>query len=343
MAKEKKILIVDDSEIDRSILESILYNDFQVIEASSGFEAIENILERQLEYDAVMLDISMPLLNGFDVLRIFKEHAIDFPVFLITSEATKENVLKAAEFGITEFICKPFDREEILRRMHAQLGLTRNYWVTINDVEETKQYISRLERVYQLYLTNLDKPDTHYRNVSALVKIILLRLSAKNKAYRDLTPEKVEIISSAAYFCDIGQMLVPDRLSTFTRDPEKIRSVIQDHTRFGFEFIKLCNVKSCEFFIDVASEMCLSHHERYDGRGYPRNVSGKNFSIYGQICKIADEFDTLLSKLYGGNDLQINMVMKRMIQDDGSVSNEVLFALEDSKPSISNYYSKLHE
>ena len=136
-------------------------------------------------------------------------------------------------------------------------------------------------------------------------------------------------------------MLVPDRMNSFSGDPDKVKSITRDHTRFGAEVIKLCSVKACEYFVDVAAEMCLSHHERWDGTGYPRGISGKHFSIYGQLCKVADELDTLLSKLYGGNELQTNMVMKKMLQDYGAVSDEVFFVLEDCKMAISGYYSKL--
>ena len=110
--KDRTILIVDDSEIDRQILSNILAENFEVMEAENGFIAIEMVTEHKNEIDAIMLDISMPHISGFDVLRLLRDNGLShIPVFLITAEATKENVIRAAEFKIAEFISKPLGKE----------------------------------------------------------------------------------------------------------------------------------------------------------------------------------------------------------------------------------------
>ena len=104
----KKLLIVDDSEIDRLILKTILEDDFEIKEAENGYAAIEMLSRKMYIPDAILLDISMPLFSGFDVLRMIRDkQLVQCPVFLITSEATKDNVMRAAEFSIAEFISKP--------------------------------------------------------------------------------------------------------------------------------------------------------------------------------------------------------------------------------------------
>lgn len=339
-SKERTVLIVDDSEIDRSILKNILSENFEVLEAENGFSAIEIVSLNRHEIDAILLDIMMPHITGFDVLRLLKESGLDhIPVFLITAEATKENVLRAAQYNIAEFISKPFDRDDILNRMKLLLGIRTQYWLTVEDISQMRMYIEKLEALYKVYLTNFGKDDAHYRRMVDLMQILLTRYASKHKDSQ-LDKEKIEIISKAAYFCDIGAMMVPDKMAGFSRDPEKLEMLTRNHTKFGSSIIKLGESKHCEFFMEVCSEMCMNHHERYDGLGYPRGISGKSLSAYSQMCRLVDEFDSLFSKFYGANELQVNLVMKKILRDDGLVSEEIMSLFDDCRIGISSYYSK---
>lgn len=125
MAKDKKILIVDDSEADRTALKTILHEDFKVLEANSGFSALEIMAARKSELDAVLLDVSMPVMDGFAVLQNMKDKKLNnLHVFMVTSEATKENVKKAVQFyNIADFIKKPYERDDVLQRVRSKLGI----------------------------------------------------------------------------------------------------------------------------------------------------------------------------------------------------------------------------
>ena len=183
--KDRTILIVDDSEIDRQILRNILEEDFEVMEAENGFSAIEIVTTNRNRLDAIMLDISMPHISGFDVLRLLRDNGVShIPVFLISAEATKENVMRAAQFNISEFISKPFDRDDILQRTKALLGVTAEYWLVMEDIVQMQQYIEKLEGVYKLWLTNFGKDESHYRRMSDLMRILLSRYSLKHKDAR---------------------------------------------------------------------------------------------------------------------------------------------------------------
>ena len=338
---ERTILIVDDSEIDREILRNILEEEFQVMEAENGFVAIEMVSSRKDEIDAIMLDISMPHISGFDVLRLMQDNGIsEIPVFLISAEATKENVIRAAQFNVSEFISKPFDRDDVLQRAKSVLGLTGQYWLTMEDIVHMRQYIEKLETFYKIYFSNFDKikEENHYARVRDIMQILLNRYAAKHK--EELDKEKIEIISKAAYFCDIGSVLVPDKMAAFSKDPERFANLTKNHTKFGNAIIRLGESKRCEFFVSVCSDMCLNHHERYDGTGYPRGIGGKNLSVYSQMCRLADEFDTLFSKLYGENEMQVNLVMKQLLKDHGIASEELLSMFEDCKQNFIAYYTK---
>lgn len=125
MAKYKKtILIVDDSEVDRKALKEIL-EEFEVIEAESGYAAQTIIMERRFDLDAIFMDITMPGMDGFSVLRHMQDKRIhNIFVFMATSEATTENVKKAAKYNIAGFIKKPLDREEVLNRLKTVLKIS---------------------------------------------------------------------------------------------------------------------------------------------------------------------------------------------------------------------------
>lgn len=339
-AKEKKLLIVDNSADDREALESILREEFEIMQTDNGYTAIEMITKHKNELDGILLEVAMPLISGFDVLRLLKENGLDdIPVFLVTAEATKENVIRAAEFSVAEFIGKPFDGEDILRRIKSRLGVVTKCWLTVEDISETNQYITKLEAIYKLYLSNFGRDDTHYANMVALMKILLTRYGLKNPG-ADLSKEKIDIISKAAYFCDIGYMLVPDKLSVLSRDPDKVRAMTENHTKLGADLVRLGSSKHCEYFIQICADMCIYHHERYDGFGYPAGISGRSISVYNQMCRLVDEFDTLFSKLYGSNELQTNFILKRITQDDGLVSPDLISLLDDCKFNISDYYAK---
>ena len=167
MAQERKrLLIVDDSEIDRIILKSILSKDFEVLEANSGNMAFEYITTQSDRLDAILLDIAMPHIDGFDVLKFMEDKGITtIPVFLVTAEPTRDNVERAMQYHIAEFIGKPFDQEDVLRRLRSRLGMTPEYNLKSEDLKETWAYISDLEAVYKSYLTNFGKDDTHYANM----------------------------------------------------------------------------------------------------------------------------------------------------------------------------------
>ena len=125
----KKVLIIDDSEIDRSILKNILDEDYDIIEAEHGFKGIETLLSRRRVIDGVLLDLHMPILDGFHVLELMKENGLsDIPVIIITSESTEQSLMKTVSYNIRDFICKPFDRDLVKSRleMFFKYGVVMN-------------------------------------------------------------------------------------------------------------------------------------------------------------------------------------------------------------------------
>lgn len=333
---DKTLLIVDDSEIDRTILKNIFWKEYDIMEADSGFAAVEIILEQADSLDAVFLDISMPALDGFDVLQIMKENDIrNIPVFLITSEATKDNVEKGAQFNICEFIRKPFERDDILKRLRLRLGIISDYNLTEADIKETKRYISDLKVVYNSYLANAGLDKGHYMRITDLMEFFLDEYSRVTKKGA-LSAEQIDIISNAGYFCDIGNMVMPAEMVKKNETDREDRRV---HTVSGADIIQLNYSESCRYFVQICADICIHHHERYDGTGFPHRIAGENNLVYTQICRLADRFDRIFSKFRNHGEMQFDYAAKEFRQDKGVVSEEVLSLLTNCKWDIIRYYS----
>lgn len=344
MAQERKcLLIVDDTEIDRIILKSILSRDFDILEANNGNMAFEYITTRGDQLDAILLDIAMPHIDGFDVLRFIEDKQMThIPVFLVTAEPTRDNVERALQYNIAEFIGKPFDREDVLRRLRSRLGVMPEYDLKSEDLKATWAYISDLEAVYKAYLTNFGRDDSHYRIRTDLMRILL---TSYNKTTRELkmNSDAVELVSKAAYFCDIGEMLIPDkRLQIMAAGQSKTQDLQQIHPLLGSNVIRLNRARSCEYFVEICASMCLHHHERFDGKGYPDRIAGKNNSVFNQLCRLVDEFELLRSKFFGDKARPVKFVVKRMTGEGESMVEPKLYALlEDCEPQFVDYFTKL--
>lgn len=339
--ERKRVLIVDDTEIDRIILKSILGTEFEVFEANSGNVAFEYITTRADQLDVVLLDISMPHIDGFDVLRFMRQKGLDIPVFLVTAEPTRENVEKALQYKVAEFIGKPFDKDEILRRLRSRLGVIPVFDRQECDMTETMRYVNDLEGIFQSYLTNFGKNDEHYKVMVDLMRILLNTYRRENRG-SNLDNDSIEIISRAAYFCDIGEILVPDKRLQAIMGNTQTHDMERAHTILGSNLVRMNRAKNCGYFVEVCSSMCQHHHERYDGTGYPNGIAGRNNSIYNQMCRLADEFDLMLSKFYGGDKAKpVKFVVKGLKDgNSGLVSPELCGLLEDCEEQIFNYFLK---
>lgn len=336
VGKNKTLLIVDDSEIDREILKNIVSSEFNVIEADGSYPALEIILNKTSSPDAILLDVSMPVMDGFGMLQVMKDNFINIPVFLVTAEATRDNVEKATQFNVTDFIRKPFERADVLRRLRMKLGIVSDYNLTTADIEETLSYISDLKQLYDCYMVNSGQNSGHYKRIADLMRILLNEYAvAAGKPELDRT--HIEIISNAGYFCDIGNMIVS---SKYTK-PIKQEEMEKDgsHAILGANIIQLNYSPNCEYFVQICSDICMHHHERYDGKGFPHKILGDNNLVYTQICRLADKFDSLFFKYSEHSEAQFEYAVKELSQDEGDVSMAVFALLSNCKWDIICYYS----
>lgn len=345
MKNYKKILIVDDVEIDREILRNILKTDFDVVEESNGYSGLIDILNGKNQLDAILLDISMPIINGFDILEQMKNNDINIPVILITAEATKDNVKRAAGYNVKGFISKPYEPELVLQRVGSILKVETTEPVytgaiTSGIVADISSYEAKLKTLYLNYLKNNNKTDEKCVIVSDLMKIILREYSALTKDHLD--PANIDVISEAAYFYNIGQMAVPEKMmKDEARTDETSKHIYQSHTTIGASIVKLNDAPSCRYFIQVCGDMCMHHHERFDGKGFPHNLKGDEISPYTRLCRIVIDFHEIFLKRKAFNYLQFEAAVKEMKQDNGAYDPALLTIFEGCQPSIISYYNRI--
>ncbi len=354
--KRKKIMIVDDSDIDREILRNILETEYTVIEEPNGFSALEHILSTKIEIDAVMLDISMPIVDGFAVLEILKNNNVkNIPVIMITSEATKENVFKAVQFGVTEFIGKPFGAEFILQRLRVLFNLPQpekdeasydeeededHDILSERDIEKTEEYFERLKNLFVDFARNRGVDISHYTRVESIMNVLVKYYAAENPR-KKLTSEHVKIISKAAYLHDIGMMSLPDNCIGGKRLSSTDQEIYENHTSTGARIVRLNTSPAVQFFVDVCSDMCMHHHEHYDGTGFPHQLYGEDNSVYASLCSIAADFDNMFFNRNIFDEQQYDFVISEMTLVGARYDPDVLDLFLRCKTAIIAIYRKL--
>ena len=297
------ILIVDDSEINRDILSSILSNEFNIIEASGGKECIEALEKYGTEISLVLLDIMMPEVDGFDVLRYMSNHHLieDIPIITITGDESGETIRKAYEMGVSDFIGRPFDTKVVYRRVLNTINLyekQRRLISTVSDEILEKEKNSRIlvDILSQVAEFRSGMGSEHVTNINKITELLLIRLREKTAKY-DLSEKDVYLITTASSLHDIGKVGVdsailnkPGKLT-----PEEFEQV-KKHTLIGAEMIMNIGEFRNEPLVRYAHDICLYHHEKYDGKGYPKGLIGDEIPIAAQVVALADVYDALTAK-----------------------------------------------
>ena len=312
--RKRKLLIVDDSDIDREILMNMLKDDFDITEAENGFRALEFIASRRP--DLVLLDISMPVLDGFNVLRILSENGVkDIPIVVITAEATKANVHRVTNYkSVTDIISKPFDPVIVRKKISALFDLKPNPITEASATiveNECETFIANLRALYRRYLINQGGDDEHNVNVKEVMETMLLEYTSKIRN-TGLDNTRIGLISSAAYFYNIGEMLIPDNVLEGGDEGTFDQDLYRTHTTEGASLVRLNTSNSCRFFVEVCADMCMHHHERYGGGGYPHGISGNGIVVYTRMCTLAAEFDKLFCKRPEFNSEQFEFVLNEL-------------------------------
>lgn len=344
------ILIVDDSEIDRMVLKNILVSSYNVIEADNGYAALEILNNPSLHIDGLMLDISMPGLDGFSVLNLLdKSKNEGLQVVLISAEAQKNNIIKAANYGTAGFIKKPYDSSLVLNKLksifarkeasQAMAMYSSSNGISPNELKATAQYVEKLRKIYLAYLKSEKKNDDMYIRVSEVVHI-LLEAYYTIKSPRDLNPETIEIISQASYFYDIGKMIVRQEKTKIYSQSE-IEEIPETHTIAGANLIECNSSPSVAYFVKICSDICMHHHERFDGRGMPHGLKDSINNVYTQICSLSilfciHFFDPNTTQDY----VSFNSAIGKIFDDKDAFRPDLVELLQNCADDIVQFFNK---
>ena len=340
--KNARILIVDDSEMNRDMLSDMLSDDYDIVEAADGEEALSILKERVYDIDLVLLDIIMPAVDGFGVLDVMKRyHWIDnTPVIMISSETSQSYIRKAFELGVTDYILRPFDSFIIHKRVSNTLMLYRKQKKLLSALEEQVYENEKNNSMMINVLAHIvefrnGESGMHVHHIKQLTSILLQNLIEKTDKYH-LTENDILLISTASSLHDIGKISIDDKI---LNKPGRLTAeefeVIKTHSVIGAEMLQdLHNTHNYPLF-DKAYEICRWHHERYDGKGYPDGLKGEEIPISAQVTSLADVYDALTSNRCYKKAFSHEKAMEMILDGQCGAFNPVLLqCLKDCEKQI---------
>ena len=297
------ILLVDDSMMNRMMLASILGEDYRILEAENGKRCLEQLRAKAGQISLVLLDINMPVMDGFEVLRTMNtNHTIeDVPVIMISSDDSEEAIRKAYELGASDYVNRPFDAKIVYRRVSNTIKLYAKQRRLVQMVSDQIRAREKNTDVLVGVLSQIvefrnGESGSHVRHIRSITETLLHRLIELTSRY-DLTPEQQDNIPLASALHDIGKIGIdeailnkPGRLT-----PEEF-AVIKTHSMLGAEMLQKTESFADQPLLQTAYEIARWHHERWDGKGYPDGLKGNDIPISAQLVSMADVYDALTSE-----------------------------------------------
>jgi len=329
--QDKKILIVDDNEMNRIILQDMLGDEFGLLEADGGRAAIEMLQDHHDEIGMVLLDVMMPDLDGFGVLEVMKENGWldDMQVIMISAETGSDFMKKAYLLGAVDFIHRPFDSYIVHRKITSTIML---YAKQRQLTQMVASEIAKREKNTNLMIAILShivefrngESGLHVLHINTITEMLLKRLLQKTDKYDDVKDD-INIIRLASSLHDIGKIAIPNEI---LNKPGRLTpleyEIMKTHSAVGAETMGQLYMYKDEPLIKYSYQICRWHHERYDGNGYPDRLKGDDIPIAAQVVSIADVYDALTSKRCYKEAYSHEKSMEMILNNECGVFNPLL-------------------
>lgn len=330
----KQIVIVDDNPVNLDMAESILRGEYKVTKLISG-EQLMKLLNR-VHPDMILLDIQMPKMDGYQVLKNLKTNPDwrDIPVIFITGQKDSASEREGFRLGAQDFIGKPFNNEVTLSRIRSQLELYQYRHDLESMVQEKTQRIETLQHVIttswaEMVESRDGTTGSHVRNTAKYYDLLLEILEKDERFANSFKVEDRKDYVRASIIHDIGKIGIRDQV---LKKPGPLTAEefeqMKEHAKIGADMIqKIIDETDMHGFLQYAKELALSHHERWNGTGYPNGLKGNEIPVYVQALTFADVYDALTSVRPYKKAFSHEEAIGIMQKDRGSFYNPTLFDL----------------
>ena len=303
LQNKSQILLVDDSKMNRMILKEILGGDYSILEAENGQECLEKMQAEAGNIALVLLDINMPVMDGFEVLKAMNaNHTIeDTPVIMISSEDSDAAIRRSYELGASDYVNRPFDARIVYRRVTNTIKLYAKQRRLVQMVSDqirarennTDTLVGVLSHIVEF---RNGESGAHVRHIRIITERLLHRLLEISSRY-SITAEQQDMIPLASALHDIGKIGIDEKIlnKPGKLTPEEFK-VIQTHSMLGAKMLHDLDGFAEQPLLQTAYEIARWHHERWDGRGYPDGLKGDEIPISAQLVSLADVYDALTSE-----------------------------------------------
>lgn len=331
MSRIAKLLIVDSDEQNRDVLRKVFKSNYEVVEASNGDNAMEIIRNDYSRLVVVLLSVDMPIMNGFDVLKKMGDEGYlkRLPVVMITPYEKDEILIRAYRFGVSNFIRRPFNSKVVkLITENAVKGRMQELHLEGIILHQTEQLRranrSMIDTLSTIVEFRCGESSRHIKRVRYLTKLIAEKYAELNTK-SELEKKDIYHIAEASALHDIGKIVVPEYVinKPAKLTPEEFE-IMKRHTINGAEIISNMEIINEKRFYDYCYNIARSHHERWDGRGYPDGLAGNRIPLCAQIVSIADVYDALTSERVYKSAYGHENAMKMIIDGECGVFNPQL-------------------
>ena len=331
LQEKSRVLLVDDSKMNRMMLAEILGDRYHVLEAENGKECIEKLQEEAGNIALVLLDINMPVMDGFEVLKAMNaNHTIeDTPVIMISSEDSDAAIRRSYELGASDYVNRPFDARIVYRRVTNTIKLYAKQRRLVQMVSDqirarennTDMLVGVLSHIVEFRNGESGLHVRHIRIITETLLHCLLEISDKYS----ISAEQQDLIPLASALHDIGKIGITDKIlnKPGKLTPEEFE-VIKTHSLLGAEMLQNLDNFGEQPLLQTAYEIARWHHERWDGRGYPDGLKGDEIPISAQLVSLADVYDALTSERCYKKSFSHEKAMQMILNGECGAFNPLL-------------------